>query len=106
MYARKASLCLKAESVNQFLQKVEHEVIPLFRKQRGFLDQLIIVPDRGNIVYVYTFWENGEDAEKYDCSTLPALSQLLTAVVDGALRVHAFGGSGGRLSSGPRSAPV
>jgi heme-degrading monooxygenase HmoA len=100
MYARKASLCLKAESVSQFLQKVEHEVIPLFRKQRGFLDHLIIVPDRGNIVYVYTFWEEREDAEKYDRTTLPALSQLLTGVVDGALSVHAFGGLRGRLSGG------
>ena len=45
MYARKLSLCLKAEFVSQFLKKIEYEVIPLFRKQKGFLDQLIIVPD-------------------------------------------------------------
>jgi hypothetical protein len=100
MYARKASLCLKAESVSQFLQKVEHELIPLFRKQQGFLDQLIIVPDRGNVVYVYTFWENDEDAEKYDRTTLPMLNRLLAGVVDGALNIHAFGGLRGRLSGG------
>jgi Antibiotic biosynthesis monooxygenase len=99
MYARKVSLYLKSESVSQFLQKVEHEVIPLFRKQKGFLDQLILLADNGKMFYVYTFWENGDDAEKYDRTTLPALNQLLTAVVDGALRVHAFGGSRGRLSS-------
>ena len=65
MYARKVSLCLKSESVSQFLKKVEHEVIPLFRKQKGFLDQLILMSDNGKMFYVYTFWENGEDAEKY-----------------------------------------
>ena len=97
MYARKVSLCLKLESVSQFLQKLEHEVIPLFRKQKGFLDQLILLSDSGKIVYVYSFWKNSEDAEQSDCTTLPMLTRLLTGVVDGALRVHAFGGSRGRL---------
>ena len=99
MYARKVSLCLKSESVSQFLHKIEHEVIPLLRKQRGYLDQLILLSNCGKIIYVYSFWKNSEDAEKYDCTTLPVLSKLLTEVVDGALRVHPFGGSHGRLSS-------
>jgi hypothetical protein len=49
MYARKDSLCLKSESASQLLHKVEHEVIPLFRKQKGFLDNLII-SENGKIV--------------------------------------------------------
>jgi len=57
MYARKVSLCLKLESVSQFLQKLEHEVIPLFRKQKGFLDQLILLSDSGKIVYVLQLLE-------------------------------------------------
>jgi hypothetical protein len=100
MYARKVSLCLRSESAGQFLRQAEDELIPLLRKQRGFLDQLIILSDSGDIVYLYTFWENSEDAERYDRMTLPALSQLLTAVVNGALHVHAFAGSRGCLSSG------
>ena len=99
MYARKVSLCLKSEAASQFLRKVEHELIPLFRKQRGFLDQLIILSDSGNIVYVYSFWENSEDAERYDCTTLPLVNNILNGVIDGALRAHAFAGTRGRLSS-------
>ena len=102
MYARKVSLCLKSESTTQFLNKVEHEVIPLFRKQRGFLDHLILLSDNRTMFYVYTFWQNSEDAEQFDCATLPVLTRLLTELVDGALRVHSFGGSRGRLSSGSR----
>jgi hypothetical protein len=98
MYARKVSLCLKSEFVGQFLKKIEFEVVPLFRKQRGFLDQLIIVSETGNLVYVYTFWENGEAAERYDCTTLPVLNQLLADVVVGELKIHTFGGMRGRLS--------
>jgi hypothetical protein len=100
MYARKVSLCLKSEFVSQFLRKIEYEVVPLLRKQRGFLDQLIIVSDNGNLVYVYTFWENKEAAERHDSTTLPMLNQLLADVVDGELHIQAFGGSRGRLSGG------
>ena len=78
--------------------KIEHEVIPLFRKQKGFLDQLILLSDNENVFYVYTFWENSEDAEKYDRTTLPALNQLLAQVVVGELNIHPFGGLRGRLS--------
>jgi hypothetical protein len=99
MYARKVSLCLKSESVSKFLQRVEHEVIPLFRRQKGFLDQLILLSDSGEVIYVYSFWENSADAATYDCTTLPKLTKLLRGVVDGPLRVHTFGGSHGRLSS-------
>jgi hypothetical protein len=66
MYVRKVSLRLKLESTSQFLQKVEQEVIPLLRKQKGFLDQLILPSDGGQIFYVYSFWENSDDAEKND----------------------------------------
>ena len=100
MYARKVSLCLRSESAGQFLQKIEHEVVPLFRQQRGFLDHLIVVSDTRDLVYVYSFWKNREDAEEHDCTTLPMLNKLLAGVVDGELRVHAFAGSRGRLSSG------
>ena len=100
MYARKTSLCLKSESFSQFLQTFERQVILALRKQKGFLDHLIVLSDNGKIVYAYTFWENGEDAEKYDRKMLPLLSKLLSGVVDGTPRAHVFGGLRGRLSSG------
>jgi tRNA G37 N-methylase Trm5 len=64
---------LKTESASKFLGKIEHEVVPLLRKQKGFLDQLTILSDSGEIIYIYTFWKDSEDAEKYNCTTLPAL---------------------------------
>jgi hypothetical protein len=99
MYARKVSLCLKSESLGQFLQKIENDVVPFFRTQNGFLDQLVLLSRNGKMFYVYTFWKSSEDADNYDRTMLPILTRLLTGVVDGTLRVHMFGGSRGRLSS-------
>jgi len=55
--------------------------------------------DGGQIFYVYSFWENSEDAEKHDSAALPMLTRVLGGVMEGALRVHPFGGLRGRLSS-------
>src|SRR2546430_7712088 len=51
MYARKVSLCSKLESVSQFLQKIEHQMVLLLRKQEGFLDQLILLSGSGETIY-------------------------------------------------------
>jgi hypothetical protein len=40
---------LKKESASKFLEEIEHEVVPLLRKQKGFLDQLTILSDSGEI---------------------------------------------------------
>ena len=92
MYARKVSLSLKSESAPQSLNKVEHEVIPLFRKQKGYLDELVVLSDDKKMLYLYTFWDNSKDAEQFDRTALPVLTSLLTEVADGALRVDAFRG--------------
>ena len=92
MYARKVSLSLKSESNPQSLNKVEHEVIPLFRKQKGYLDELVVLSDDKKMLYLYTFWKNSEDAEQFDSTTLPVLTSLLAEVADGALCVDAFRG--------------
>ena len=97
MYARKVSLCLKTDGFGQFILKMESEILPLFRRQRGFLDQLV-TSETGNELYVYSFWETIEDAEHYDHTTLPQLNDLLADVIEGVLCVHSFAGSQGRLS--------
>jgi len=91
-----------AFSLGQPAVKIEHQMVLLLRKQEGFLDQLILLSGSGETIYVYSFWDNSEDAEKYDSTTLPKLTKLLTGVIHGTVRVHAFGGPRGRLSSGSR----
>ncbi len=74
--------------------------------RRVFLDKFIVSSDSGEIAYFYSFWENNENAERYDRITLPVMSKLLTEVLDGVPGVHSFGGAHGRLSSGSRAEQV
>jgi len=90
MFARKVSMRLKADGAGEFIQKMENEVIPLLRKQKGFLDELTLISRSGKEVYAYSFWENSADAEKYEDTTFAEVTKLLSGVIEGALRVHTY----------------
>jgi len=90
MFARKVSMHLKTDSAGDFIKKMENEVIPLLRKQEGFLDEITLFSQSGKEVYAYSFWENSADAEQYDKATFAQVTKLLSEVIDGALRVHTY----------------
>lgn len=90
MFARKVSIRLKLDATAQFIQKMESEIIPALRKQKGFLDELTLISQRRKEIYAYSFWESSEDAERYDRTVSKEVTNLLTGVIDDAVRVHTY----------------
>jgi heme-degrading monooxygenase HmoA len=90
MFARKVSLRLKSDAAGPFIQKMENEIIPLLRKQNGFLDEVTLIPQGGKEIYAYSFWESSEDAERYDRTAFKEVTHLLTGLIDGSIRVHTY----------------
>lgn len=90
MFVRKVSMRLKSGSAVEFTRKMEDEIIPLLRKQKGFLDEMTLIAQSGKEVYAYSFWETSADAEKYDKSEFARVTGLLTNVIEGALRIHTY----------------
>jgi hypothetical protein len=90
MFARKVSVRLKSDTAGQFIQKMENEIIPLLRKQKGFLDELTLISQSGKEIYAYSFWASSEDAQRYDGSTFKEVTNLLSGLIDGAVRIHTY----------------
>jgi hypothetical protein len=90
MFARKVSVRLKPDSAGPFIQKMEDEIIPLLRRQKGFLDELTLISQSGKEIYAYSFWENSEDAERYDRTVFREVTDLLADLLDGTLRIHTY----------------
>jgi hypothetical protein len=90
MFARKVSLRLKADTAGQFLEKMEEEIIPLLRKQQGFLDELTLLSHGGKEIYAYSFWGSSEDAERYDRTAFREVTSMVTELIEGPVRVHAY----------------
>jgi hypothetical protein len=83
MFTRHVIVKLKAKAAPEFTRLVEKEVIPLLRKQKGFLDEITFIsPDRSEAVG-NSFWETKADAEAYGRTGYPEVMETLSKVVEG-----------------------
>jgi heme-degrading monooxygenase HmoA len=90
MFVRKVSMRLKSEAASEFIRTMEGEIIPLLRKQKGFLDEMTLLAQSGKEVYAYSFWESSTDAENYEKKEFARVTGMLSSVIEGALRVHTY----------------
>ena len=90
MLARKVSARLKPDAAGQFIQKMENQIIPLLRKQEGFLDELTLISASGKEMYAYSFWESSEDAERYNQVAFNDVMNALNGLIEGPVRVHTY----------------
>src|SRR5450432_2535495 len=90
MFARKVSMHLKSDGAPEFKQKMENEIVPLLRKQKGFLEELTLLYPSGKEVHAFSVWETAEHAEAYNRETYPEVAKILASVVEGTTRVQTY----------------
>ena len=83
MFTRHVVMQLKPKTAPEFTRLIEKEVIPMLRKQKGFLDEIVFIsPDLTEAVG-NSFWETKEDAENYNRTGYPMVMKSLETVVNG-----------------------
>ena len=90
MFARKVSMNLKPNNVTEFTQRLDREVIPLLRKQKGFQDEITFVAPNGTQAFGISLWDRAENAEAYNRGTYPEVTRLLATVVEGTPQVETY----------------
>jgi heme-degrading monooxygenase HmoA len=89
MFARTVRMHLKPNSVAQFTETMEKDVIPLLRKQQGFKDEITFLPaDGSNEAVAISFWEQRENADAYQRGAYPDVLKAVAKVADGAPQVQ------------------
>src|SRR3989442_1833340 len=88
MFARTVRMELKPNSVAEFTQLLEKDVIPTLRKQHGFKDELAFVPTDGKEAVAISLWEQKENADAYNRVTYPEVLKALAKVIEGTPQVH------------------
>ena len=61
MFARNVHLHLKPNSVAEFSQTIEKQIIPLLRKQKGFHDLLTFVAPGETEAVAISLWEREDE---------------------------------------------
>lgn len=90
MFARKVSMHLKPNSVPEFTQRLDKEIIPLLRKQKGFQDEITFVAPGGKDAFGISLWENAENAEAYNRGSYLEVTKILGRVVEGTPKVETY----------------
>ena len=90
MFARRVYMHLKPDSVAEFTQKLEMEVIPLLRKQKGFQDEITFVGQSGTEAFAISLWDKAENAEVYNRRTYPEVTKILATVVEVVPQVETY----------------
>jgi len=65
MFTRVVTLIPKPNMVNEFEITFEKEILPLLRKQKGFVDELLLVTPEKKEMLALSLWEKKEHAETY-----------------------------------------
>jgi heme-degrading monooxygenase HmoA len=74
----------------EFPKVFEKEVLPLLRRQKGFLDELVLLaPDKTEVVAI-SLWENKEFAEIYNRDFYPEVVKIINKYVEGVPVVKTF----------------
>jgi hypothetical protein len=90
MYARQVSMELKPGSRKDFTHKIEAEILPLLRKQKGFKDEISFISPDGKNVVAFSLWDNKESAEAYRHGPYAEVNNTLSKLAQGKLRVKDF----------------
>jgi quinol monooxygenase YgiN len=71
MIARHVTLHLKPNTAPEFNRMLEKDVLPMLRKQKGFLNEFTLMHTNGTENLAISLWDKKESAEIYNRDTYP-----------------------------------
>jgi hypothetical protein len=90
MFARRVYMHLKPNSVAEFTQRLEKDILPLLRKQKGFQDEITFVGQGGGEAFAISLWDTPESAEAYNRGAYPQVTKFLAPIIEGTPQVGTF----------------
>ncbi|HEX9633406.1 MAG TPA: hypothetical protein VGA02_13175 [Gemmatimonadales bacterium] len=90
MYARNVTLHLKANSGPEFTRRVEADILPMLRKQKGFKDEITFVAAGRNEAVAISLWDKQDSADAYGRDTYPQVLKSLDKLVEGTPTLESY----------------
>jgi hypothetical protein len=90
MFARSVSFSLKPGRAAEFTRLLDHDVIPVLKKQKGFQDEISLVAAGGAEAIGISVWDLKENAETYARSAYAGVLKALESVVEGTPQVQTY----------------
>jgi hypothetical protein len=76
MFARRVYMHLKPNSVAEFTQRLEKDILPLLRKQKGFQDEITFVGQGGREAFGISLWDTPGKCRRLQPRNLPRSDEV------------------------------
>jgi len=78
MFARLVEFVPKLEKKDELIEVLKNEVLPILKKQNGFLEILPFVPETKNEkIVTITLWHDKKEAERYEKEVFPRIENIV-----------------------------
>ncbi|MGA8310973.1 MAG: hypothetical protein WB755_13145 [Terriglobales bacterium] len=78
MFARIVEFFPKLEKKEELVKVIRNEVLPVLKKQTGFMELLPFFPEtKSEKAIAITFWAEKKDAERYGREVFPKIEEIL-----------------------------
>lgn len=91
MFARILEFVPKLEKKEDFVRVVKNEVMPILKKQNGFLEILPFFPEIKNEKAIFiSLWNEKNNAERYEREWFPKVEEILKPYLTTPVTVRYF----------------
>ena len=91
MFTRVVELTTKPGKHKQLSDTINEKVLPILKKQEGFVDETVLVSDKDdNRVLGLSFWNTREDAEQYHRAEYQKVHEMVRHLLDGEPVIRTF----------------
>ena len=91
MFTRIVELTTKPGKNKQVPDTINEKVLPILKKQKGFVDETVLVSDKDdNRVLGLSFWNTKEDAEQYHRAGYPKVQEMLRPLLEAEPVIRTF----------------
>jgi len=91
MYTRIVEITSKSGKSRELCNTIEEKVVPILKKQTGFVDETVLVSDtESNQVLGLSFWNSKEDAERYHREQYPKIHEMLEHLIETEPAIRTF----------------
>jgi heme-degrading monooxygenase HmoA len=83
MFTRIVELTSESGKAKELANTIHEEVVPILKKQRGFVDETVLVSDtQPNRLLGLSFWNTKKDAERYHQEQYPKIHEMLKRLLE------------------------
>ena len=91
MFTRVVEITAKTGKAQELANTIQEKVLPILRKQAGFLDETVLTSDtESNRVVGISFWKSKQDAERYHHEQYPKINEMLSPLLESAPVIRTY----------------